>query len=188
MFFVFVENAIAPLFRCRRRLVFLCFILAAGSNMWQLPAAAAEVKSAAKNANAYEIIFQGNAAASEAELRRDAARELEAFDKEGHRPADIDDAAFQMQIAYRKAGYAFATVDYQIEKKQVTTTVTFLISEGPRVIIRDIILAGNEAFDDDVLKAHFEKDRSGFLHQGKILFVRADVETAVDEIRQCYII
>ncbi|UCD77908.1 MAG: outer membrane protein assembly factor BamA [Desulfobacterales bacterium] len=156
-------------------------------NLWLLPRAAAEVELETKNAATYKIIFQGNAAMSEAALRRDAAAELEAFDKEGHRPADIDDAAFQMQIAYRKAGYAFATVDYQIEKTQEMTTVTFVISEGPRVIVRDIILVGNKAFDDDVLKAYFEKDRVGFLHRSELVFVRSDVESAVEEIRRHYI-
>ncbi len=188
MFFVFVEHVIAPLsLRGRRLLVLLCFIAAPAANLYLLPQAAAEVKSETQNANSYKILFQDNAALSETELRRAAAAELEAFDKEGHRPADIDDAAFQMQIAYRKGGYAFAAVDYQIQTKEGVTTITFLISEGPRVIIRGIIPVGNKAFDNDVLKAYFEKDRAGFLHLGKLLFVRSDVEAAVDEIRERYI-
>jgi outer membrane protein insertion porin family len=188
LFSVFLEYLIAPLLLCGRRLLVLLFIFAAPAlHLWMPPLAAAEVKTEAKGADSYEILFQGNEAMSETALRGDAAAELEAFEKEGHRPADIDDAAFQMQLAYRKAGYAFATVDYKIEKKQEITTVTFLISEGPRVIIHDISLAGNKAFDDEVLKAYFEKDRAGFLHLGKLLFVRSDVEAAVDEIRERYI-
>jgi outer membrane protein assembly complex protein YaeT len=151
--------------------------------------APAEAETAAKtqNSKTYEIVLKGNAAISEAALHRDAARELEAFDKEGQRPADIDDAAFQMQLAYRKDGYAFATVDYQIEAIQGLTTVTFLISEGPRVIVRDIILAGNQVFDDNSLKVYFEKDRSGLLGKGEPVFNSSDVGSAVDEIRQHYI-
>jgi len=168
-------------------LMLLCLAAALASNFCPRWAAAAEVPSETKNTKTYKIIFQGNAAMSEASLRRDAAAELEAFEKEGHQPADIDDAAFQMQLAYHKAGYAFATVDYQIETKGAATTVTFMISEGPRVIIHDIILVGNKAFDADVLKAYFEKDRTGFLHQGQLIFVRSDVAAAVDEIRARYI-
>jgi outer membrane protein insertion porin family len=187
LFSVSVEHAIALLFPCGGRRQLLFYILAAGLHLWMLPPAAAEVKSEPKIVNTYEILFKGNSAMSEMDLRRDAAAELEAFEKEGQRAADIDDAAFQMQLAYRKAGYAFATVDYQIEKKEGMTTVTFLISEGPRVIIRDITLVGNKDFNDEVLKAYFEKDRAGFLHRGKLLLVRSDVEAAIDEIRERYI-
>ena len=188
MFSVFVEHGTRRLsLRGRRLLVWLCFILAPAANLCLLAHASAEIKSGTKNENTYKILFEGNAAMSETTLRRDAAAELEAFEKEGHQPADIDDAAFQMQIAYRKGGYAFAAVDYQIETKQAVTTVTFLISEGPRVIVRSIKPIGNEAFSDSVLKAYFEKDRAGFLHLGKLLFVRSDVEAAVDEIRERYI-
>jgi outer membrane protein insertion porin family len=149
--------------------------------------AASEVELETTSARSYEIVFQGNAALSGPTLSRDAAKELDAFDKEGQRPADIDDAAYQMQLAYRAAGYAFAQIDYRIEKKQAITTITFLISEGPRVIVRDINLSGNTALDDETLKAYFEKNRSGLLQQGEILFVKSTVESAVSEIRQRYL-
>jgi len=154
--------------------------------------AAAETLAKTRNSKPYEIIFKGNAAISEAALRQDVAGELEAFNSEGQRPADIDDAAFQMQIAYRKEGYAFAAVDYQIETKQDFTTVTFLISEGPRVIVRNIVFAGNQALDDNSLKVYFEKLRkgllvNGLLGQGELVFIRSEVETAIDEIRQRYL-
>ncbi len=185
----FAKDARESLF-LRGRLLGL--ILATLSIIGNLAPAAAESEVKTQNSTTYKIVFQGNAAVSESALRRDAARELEAFDKEGHRTADIDDAAFQMQIAYRKQGYAFAAVDYEIGQKQGLTTVTFLISEGPRVLVRDIVLAGNRAFDDEILKAYFEKDRSGLLYsgllyKGDLVFSRSEVDAAVDEIRQRYI-
>lgn len=163
-------------------------ILATLAMMGNIAPAAVETEANTDSSNRYKIVFQGNTAVTEAELRRDAARELEAFDKEGHRPADIDDAAYQMQIAYRRQGYAFAAVDYQIESKQGLTTVTFRISEGPRVLVRDIGLNGNHAFDDEILRAYFEKSRGGLFHQGDLVFNRSEVDAAVDEIRQHYII
>ncbi len=188
MFSGFVEFLIGLLFlRDGRRPVLLILMTAATWIFGPIAPAAAEVKSEAPKAKPYEIVFQGNTAISGPALSRDAARELEAFDKEGQRPADIDDAAYQMQLAYREAGYAFAQIDYRIEKKPGLTTVTFLISEGPRVIVRDITLSGNKAFDDDTLKAYFEKDRSGLLHQGELVFIRSNVEAAADDIRQRYI-
>jgi outer membrane protein assembly complex protein YaeT len=170
-----------------RRLVFWCLISATLLTMGLPAPATAEVESETKNARSYNIVFQGNTAMSTTALSRAAARELDAFDKNRQRPADIDDAAFQMLLAYREAGYAFAEIDYQIETIQEATTVTFLISEGPRVIVRDIILSGNNAFDDDTLKAYFEKDRSGLLGEGELLFLRSNVASAAAEIRRRYL-
>jgi outer membrane protein assembly complex protein YaeT len=188
LFFASVKLLIEHLFLHDRGQRVLPVLMAAAALTAGLAApAASEVETATTSANPYEIVFQGNTAISGTVLSEDAARELEAFEKEGQRPADIDDAAYQMQLAYRKDGYAFAQIDYRIEKKQEITTVTFLISEGPRVVVRDINLSGNTALDDETLKAYFEKHRSGLLQQGELLFVRSTVETAVSEIRQRYL-
>ena len=188
MFSDFARFTIEPLFlRICARQILTALIAAAPWILW-LPAwAAADIAPENQNTKSYEILFEGNSAMSETALRREAAKELDAFEREDQRPADIDDAAYQMQTAYRKAGYAFATVDYRIEKKQDVTTVSFLISEGPRVTVSNITLSGNQAFDTDALKAYFEKNRSGLFHSGELLFVRSDVENAIDEIRQRYI-
>ena len=161
-------------------------IMVMAAFLWIVAAAVADVGSQTSPPKSYEIVFQGNTAMSEAELSRDAAAELEAFDKEGHRPADIDDAAFQMELAYRNAGYAFARVNYQIEKTETGSKITFLISEGPRVIVRDIIAIGNRALDDEKLAGYFQKDRSSFLGEDELVFVRARVVDAADEIRRYY--
>ena len=188
MYFASVEFVIGPLFlRDRGRCVLLVLMAAAALIAGLAAPAAAEVELKTASAKSYEIVFQGNTAISGTALSSDAAKELDAFDKQGQRPADIDDAAYQMQLAYRAAGYAFAKVDYRIEKKQAMTTVTFLISEGPRVIVRDIILSGNKAFDDKTLKAYFKKAHSGLLPLDEHLFVRSTVESAVAEIRQRYL-
>jgi outer membrane protein insertion porin family len=188
LFSAFGEFSIEPLFLPVRGLqTFLSLVAVAAWILWLPAAAASDVELQTKHSKSYKILFQGNSAMSATALRREAVQELEAFDREGHRPADIDDAAYQMQSAYRKAGYAFAAVDYQIETKQDVTTVTFLISEGPRVTVRNIVLSGNKAFDDHTLKAYFEESRGGLLHRGELLFVRAEVDNAVDEIRGRYI-
>jgi hypothetical protein len=77
----------------------------------------AEIQTETAGLRSYEIIFKGNEAISDSELRRTAARELEAFEREGQKISDIDDAAFQMEIACRKAGYAFARVEYEIKQE-----------------------------------------------------------------------
>jgi outer membrane protein assembly complex protein YaeT len=182
-----VEKSIARFVaRFPRLFLLLCLIATTASNAWFVGYASAEIEYETQRPASFEILFQGNEKLSEAKLRREAAAELKAFDKQGQRAADIDDAAYQMQLAYRKAGYAFAEVDYKIEKKDITK-VTFTISEGPRVIIRTITFSGNQAFNDDVLEAFFKKDRTGFFGRGELPFVRSDFNTAVDEIRHRYI-
>lgn len=187
MFSGSVEKSIARFFSPFPRLILLlCIIATTASNAWFVSYALAEIEYRNKSSASFEIIFQGNEALSEAKLRREAATELKAFDEQGHRTADIDDAAYQMQLAYRNAGYAFAEVDYQIEKNDITR-VTFTISEGPRVIIRTITFSGNQAFNEDALKAFFEKGRTGLFGMGELPFVRSDFNAAIDEIRQSYI-
>ncbi len=187
MYFGFVEPARVPIiFRGRILTVLLAVIVATASPLGVKADAPDEIEPQTGRPPPYEIFFQGNAAMSEAVLRRQAAAELEAFGREGHRPADIDDAAFQMELTYRNAGYAFAAVDYQIEKPETLPKITFLISEGPRVIVRDIIPIGNQTLDDEKIIGYFQKDRSGLFGKGELIFVRSRVAAATDEIRRHY--
>lgn len=187
MYSGFVEHTRVPLIlRDRRWSVLLAVVIAMAAHLWLKADAAAEIEPQTSSPKSYEIIFQGNTAISEAALRREAAAELESFDKEGHRPADIDDAAFKMELAYRNAGYAFAGVNYQIEKKDGVPEVTFLISEGPRVLVRDIIPIGNQALDDKKIIGYFQQENNGLFGRGELVFVRSRVADAVDEIRRYY--
>ena len=187
MFSVSVEKSIARFFSHFPRLLLLLYLIATtASNACLASYALAEIANKTKSSASFEILFQGNEALSEAKLRREAAAGLKAFDEQGQRTADIDDAAYQMLLAYRKGGYAFAKVDCQIEKNDIIR-VTFTISEGPRVIIRTIIFSGNQAFKDDALKAFFGKGRTGLFGKGELPFVRSDFNAAIDKIRQSYI-
>ena len=97
------------------RLIWVMLVMPAGIIFFQHPVTAAETKPAEAKPKPYKIVFQGNQALTEMALRKAAVDELTAFEKQGQRRSDVDDAAFQMELAYRKDGYAFATVDYQIE-------------------------------------------------------------------------
>jgi outer membrane protein assembly complex protein YaeT len=154
---------------------------------WQEQVLAGEIEPATDKLKAERIIFRGNEALSEMTLRKAAVDELQAFEQQGQRRADVDDAAFQMELAYRKAGYAFATVDYSIEQVEGRLIVTFIITEGPRVTLRRIELTGNEAFDTQDLLAFFEGEKEGTYSQGKLLFIKADIQSALSQIRALYI-
>ena len=138
---------------------------------WPEQLAAGETEPATDKPKAQRIIFRGNQALSEMTLRKSAVDELTSFDQQGQRRADVDDAAFQMELAYRKAGYAFATADYLIEQVEGEFIVTFIISEGTRVILKRIEITGNAAFKTEELLRFFEGEKSGFFGQGRLLFI-----------------
>jgi outer membrane protein assembly complex protein YaeT len=147
----------------------------------------AKIEAEAAEVDSYEVMFQGNEAISDSELRRAAARELEAFDREGQKRSDIDDAAFQMEIAHRKAGYAFARVDYEIESEEEQKKVTFTIAEGPRVIVRKVTFSGNREIGREELLPFLERYRAGLIRKGEFFFVRSEVEAAVNDMRRYYV-
>jgi outer membrane protein assembly complex protein YaeT len=159
----------------------------AGMIFFQYPVAADEIKPAEAKLKPYKIVFQGNQALTEMTLRKAAVDELTAFEKQGQRRSDVDDAAFQMELAYRKAGHAFATVDYQIEQIAKELVVTFTINEGPRIIVQKIDVAGNAAIARQTLLPFFEEDKSGLFGQGQLLFIKSNIESALSQIRDFYI-
>jgi outer membrane protein insertion porin family len=135
---------------------------------------------------AAEIRFQGNAGLSATALRQAAAAELADFEQRGQRRSDIDDAAFEMELAYHREGFIFARVDYAIEQAGGITTVTFHVTEGPQVLVREIRISGNEAIDLETLKAFFRPETSGLLPQVRRPFVRSEMESAAEAMRDYY--
>ena len=167
------------------RLLGVISMLAVTAIFWQHPANAAKSESGAAP-KPYKLIFQGNKALSEAALRKAAVDELASFEKQGQQRWDIDDAAFQMELAYRKDGYAFATVDYEMQQNAKELEVTFMINEGPRVIVRKIEITGNKKIGRKTLLSFFEEGKSGLFGQGKLVFIKSNIESAVSQIRDYY--
>jgi outer membrane protein assembly complex protein YaeT len=134
-----------------------------------------------------EIIFRGNESKGEAELRRAAAEELADFEQEGQRTFDADDAAFQMEQAYRRDGFAFARIDYDVARAADRTTLVFVIDEGPRVRVRDIVLSGNDAVASAELIPFFHGGKTDLFAEEEIPFVKSDAEAAPSSIRSLYL-
>jgi outer membrane protein assembly complex protein YaeT len=135
---------------------------------------------------AAEIRFEGNAGLSAAALRQAAAAELADFEQRGERRSDIDDAAFQMEQAYQREGFAFARVDYEIERGAGRATVTFHVSEGPQVLVGEIRISGHQAIDLETLQEFFRPEAFGLLPQVRRPFVRAEIDAAVAAMRDYY--
>ena len=169
------------------RLICLILVMPAGIIFFQHPVTAAEAEPAAAKPTPYKIVFRGNQALTETALRKAAVDELTAFEKQGQRRSDVDDAAFQMELAYRKDGYAFATVDYQIEQVAGELVVTFTVNEGPRVILQKIDITGNATIAMQTLLPFFEEGKSGLFGQNQLPFIKSNIESALSQIRDFYI-
>ncbi len=151
-----------------------------------MASAAAAEPPAAELLPAAEILFQGNAGLSAATLRASAAAELADFERRGQRRSDIDDAAFQMELAYQREGYAFARVDYEITRAGERPTVAFHVSEGPQVLVGAIRISGNAAVDLETLTAFFRPETAGLFQSPQRPFVRTEMDSAVESMRDYY--
>ena len=161
----------------------LILLMTTGIIFLQHPVLAAETNPAAAKPTPYKIVFGGNQALNETVLRKAAVNELTAFEKQGQRRSDVDDAAFQMELAYRKDGYTFATVDYQIEPVAGQLVVTFTVNEGPRVLLQKIDISGNATIATQTLLPFFEEGKSGLFGQGQLLFIKSNIASALSQIR-----
>jgi outer membrane protein insertion porin family len=134
----------------------------------------------------FRFLFQGNTSFSEKQLRSAAKNELADFERLGHRKAEADDAAYQMELAYKRAGFAFARVDYRYEAAVPAPRLTFTVQEGPQVLVKNIVFTGNAFFATPELQQYFRPDRNGFFRPEKLFYVETTIETALADIRDLY--
>jgi outer membrane protein assembly complex protein YaeT len=149
-----------------------------------LLAAAAEAGAPVRGEGA-EYVFRGNSAKSAADLRQAAAEDLADFERSG-RHSDIDDAAYQMEQAYRRDGYAFARVEYELAREGDRTIVAFTVAEGPLVRVGEIRISGNAAIERETLAAFFRPESPGLLPPTERAFVPSELDAAVAAIRDYY--
>ena len=141
----------------------------------------------ASSAAPYRLVFEGNQHLNDKKLQGAAAEELAAFEKHGFRRSDIDDAAYQMQLAYRQIGYAFAEVDYRIQPPPPSVVVAFAVYEGPRVVVASIAFVGNRAVEEKTLRALFEGRRKDFLEGSQLYYVASEIRSARARIQDYYL-
>ncbi|MEW6219048.1 MAG: BamA/TamA family outer membrane protein [Thermodesulfobacteriota bacterium] len=133
----------------------------------------------------YRLDFQGNERLSTWQLGEAIQEERADLDRQGPSAAIADDAAFQIELAYRRAGHPFAEVHYAIEAGQ-PAVITFRINEGPLVRIRDLRLVGNRDVTAEEL-APFLKAHGLTIGPGTAIFEQAGLEAAASEMRDFYL-
>src|SRR5437762_10538552 len=93
------------------------------------------------------IEFRGNAAFKEKELRSILKEQITTIDDYGLTAARGDDAAFFLELFYRKHGYAKITVRYSISGDRLALD----INEGPLVTLGMVNFVGNQQQSSQVL-------------------------------------
>ncbi len=93
-----------------------------------------------KKAKSTDLEIRGATAFKENELRTALKEQIATIHDFGLTAARADDAAFFLELFYRKHGYAKVDVQYRIESG---SRLVLEVTEGPQVILSAINFAGN---------------------------------------------
>src|SRR5438105_7439242 len=132
------------------------------------------------------IEFRGQAAFSEKDLRSQLKEQIATIDQYGLTAARGDDAAFFLELFYRKHGYAKVSVRYTIESGD---RLVLDINEGPLVTLGLVNFVGNQHQPSEILFDYAvgpTRERYSKL-QSKLPFVAADVEEGADLVHRHYV-
>ncbi|MHC4953890.1 MAG: BamA/OMP85 family outer membrane protein [Planctomycetota bacterium] len=134
------------------------------------------------------IELQGNEGVSTRKLKFAARRELQAFAKHGRRAADLEDAAYSMELELRRSGYAHAKVAFRMEPSEAeVASVVFLVEEGALAHIGAITFPG--AAPERVETLHeFFPSAAGVFGNASVPFQQSQVDSAVGEIERLYLL
>jgi outer membrane protein insertion porin family len=147
----------------------------------------AVAKEQEKEAQGTSVIeFRGQAAFDEKLLRSQLKEQITTIAQYGLTPARGDDAAFFLELFYRKQGYAKVTVRYTIESGN---RLRLDINEGPLVTLGLVNFVGNQHQPAEVLFDYAvgpTRERYSSL-QKKLPFVASDVEEGADLVHRLYV-
>ena len=147
-------------------------------------AVAKEQEKKAQHAGVIE--FQGEKTFSDKELRSQLKEQIATIDDFGLTPARADDAAFFLELFYRKHGYMKASVHYVIESGD---RLRLEIQEGQLFTLGTVTFDGNNHEPTEKLFEYAmgpTRERYSKL-QKNLPFVASDVEEGVDLAHRFYV-
>src|SRR5947199_6157528 len=139
-----------------------------------------------KKAQATNLEIRGATAFKEEELRSVLKEQIATINDFGLTSARADDAAFFLELIYRKHGYAKVSVHYVIESGD---RLRLEVNEGPLTTLGTVVFRGNAHEPADKL---FEfavgptRERYSKM-QRKLPFVAADIEEGADLVHRLYV-
>jgi outer membrane protein assembly complex protein YaeT len=171
---------------CSVTALLVAALMAALAPAWAAdPLAQAVPAAQADKEQGWRILVHGNQALPLAKLLAAAKEELSQFATLGHHVSAIDDAAFQMETLYHRAGFPKAMVDYQVESE--TRQAIFQVQEGRRLMVRALHLEGNHTLATDRLLDLDPEMRAAVRSRRPFPYVADSVATLVSAIRSHYL-
>ncbi len=125
--------------------------------------------------------FQGNTIATDARLRTQIKSKpgiLWFFQGEVD-PKQIEEDVNRLTAYYRSLGFFRARIgrELQFDEDREWLTLTFIVDEGPRYVIRNVAFIGNEKFSTGQLARDLKLQSGKFFNQSEL---RSDVSTIRD--------
>ncbi len=137
----------------------------------------------AQNAN---VELNGVSAFSDKELRSQLKEQIAAIEEFGLTAARADDAAFFLELFYRKHGYSKVDVHYSLPGGN---RLRLDVSEGPRVTLASVNFVGNSSQPSEKLFEYAvgpTRERYSKAER-KLPFVASDLEEGVDLVHRVYV-
>ena len=138
-----------------------------------------------------QATFERNEFFSDSVLREVVQPSLEEFASSGGRRAFVDDAAFDVEVRYRGAGFHKVRVDWALEGEGASAVPQFVVEEGPRAVILSIQprFKGEHSsgLEEKDLQRFFEGPRTGLFGGGDLVFVKDRIGAAVSRIESEYV-
>ncbi len=128
------------------------------------------------------IVFVGNRVYSEKKLTNNIKSKVNEFADERQLKQDAE----AIEDLYKRAGYPWVEVNYQIEQKpeDKKVTVFFNIKENQRAVIRRINILGNIAFSDKRIMRLIKSRTSGLFRSG--VYKKDVAEDDMERIKYFY--
>jgi outer membrane protein assembly complex protein YaeT len=139
-----------------------------------------------QKARSTDLEIRGATAFKEEELRSVLKEEIATIHDFGLTAARADDAAFFLELFYRKHGYAKVDVHYSIESG---SRLVLNVVEGPQAILGTIDFVGNNHVPAEKLFEYVvgpTRERYSRL-QNKLPFVAADIQEGADLVHRYYV-
>jgi outer membrane protein insertion porin family len=128
-----------------------------------------------------DVRFVGNSIASGARLKTQIRSKPGWFYLIGGKVdlRQIDEDKQRLTAYYRNLGFFSARIGREMDftESGKWVTITFVIDEGPRYVVRNVGIMGNEVFDSDALLERLELSSGNFFNLGQM---RADVSKLQD--------
>ncbi len=118
----------------------------------------------------FELHPEGEGRVRAEQLEGVVRRELERLEVTTPDKAAVDDAAFALELFYRRLGHAHVRVDYAWEPDSPGRPLArFEVLEGPRVRVRELVLTGAEALAPESVRARLGGLAGGGVYDEQLL-------------------